>query len=146
VLITGAYIGRLLFAVYFGPLRTTSHHRESWLLTLPLAPLAIAALLAGYLEWPSGALSSSLGYEAHLQGFGVIGLLAGVLGLGGMGLGWLLARRPAPSTQAGWTGPVGAAGYFLSSRMAALQSGRLTSYVLASLLGIAVILFLAARS
>ena len=156
-LLTGLYTGRLLFGVYFGPERTHPHHSEPRLLTWPLVPLIVGALLAGYVEWPGGGLSALLssvfGEIEPLHGLSLVGLGAGGLGVVGMALAWVLAKRgeetkldaqPA-ALDLGWAASVGGWGYDLAARVATMQSGQLTRYALASLLGVAVILFVAAR-
>ncbi len=151
-LVTGLYIGRLLFGVYFGPERTHPHH-EPALQVWPLVPLAIMAVVAGYFEWPGGGLSRALtpvlGAIEPLRAFSATGLAAAVLGLAGIGLSWPIVQSAPGATPAevgtGWADALGQAGYSLSRGLAGLQTGLLTRYALASLLGVAVILLLAAR-
>jgi len=146
--VTGLYIGRLLFAVYFGQERIRPHHEEP-LLAWPLVPLIVASVLAGYLEWPVRALSQPL---TPLLGPSppvapsALGILTGVVGVAGLAVSWLVANRPVPAEfGTRWASTLGGVGYAVSDRLAGLQTGRLTSYALASLLGVAVILFLAGR-
>src|SRR5690606_37599110 len=63
-LLTGAYMGRLFFGVFHGPVRTPVHHKPDSLLTLPLWPLIIGAVILGYLEWPAPWLSTFLGLDS----------------------------------------------------------------------------------
>ena len=62
-LLSGLYSGRMLFGVFHGP-EPGDHHdakgHEPAVMVWPLVPLAIGALLLGYLEWPSAMLSHRL--------------------------------------------------------------------------------------
>jgi NADH:ubiquinone oxidoreductase subunit 5 (subunit L)/multisubunit Na+/H+ antiporter MnhA subunit len=177
VFLTGLYIGRLFFGVFHGPAgaessvlraepasahaaRGTQHsvlHKPSPLLLWPLLPLAIGALLLGYLEWPVPALATVLGDTAgHAEPAHFttpLGFFAGVLGLAGFALaGWRGGERAAAERrhaaekarepEGGWVEAVGDFGANLSGRLAAAHSGQLGQYALASVLGIALILLI----
>lgn len=173
-LLTGLYIGRLFFGVFHGPnpnaepqalahaasteesAPVTHHsslgtHHVSGLLTWPLLPLALGAILLGYLNWPSGGLSAllapALGEAPASHIISPIGLAAGGLGVIGMLLaGWWRQRaRVAPAKQpgrAGWVDVVAAAGYRMAQGVAAVHSGQLARYAFVTFVGVAVILFL----
>jgi NADH-quinone oxidoreductase subunit L len=155
VFLTGLYIGRLFFGVFHGPEYhgEDEHARlhEPSLMLWPLAPLAIGAVLLGYLEWPAPILSTVLGgtvghaEPAHL--LSPLGLFAGLLGIAGFAMsGWRgrqQAAEAAPSVEeGGWVGAVGAFGYGLSRRLTAVHSGHLGQYALLSVLAVALILLL----
>jgi NADH-quinone oxidoreductase subunit L len=162
--LTGYYIGRLFFGVFHGPRPDDgeAHLHEPGLMLWPLVPLAIGALVLGYLEWPVGLLSSVLGatvgHAEAVHPVSLVGSLAALLGLAGFALsGWRgHEQAPAParaaadppaegvhpvtSAQGGWVGAVADAGLGLAGRLAGVHSGHLGRYVLASVLGVAVIL------
>jgi len=189
VFLTGLYIGRLFFGVFYGPRpdesRVTSHEsrvtsssspdpglatRESRLdepalILWPLVPLAIGAVLLGYLEWPSGLLSGLLGDTAGhaepVRFISPLGAAAALLGLAGFALSARQSREPArerpglpeaveqvhatAGAASGWVGGVAEAGLGLAGRLAAVHTGQLGRYVLVSVLGIAVILLIGLR-
>ncbi len=154
--LTGLYIGRLFFGVFHGPRPDEQPiHHPSPLLLWPLVPLAVGAVVAGYLEWPAGLLSSALGETAgHAEPVrfaSPFGFFAGLLGVFGFALsGWRGREQAAEpvrvGTDAGWVGAVARRGYGLADRLAAIHSGRLGRYALASVFGIAIILLIGLRA
>jgi NADH-quinone oxidoreductase subunit L len=85
VFLTGLYSGRLFFIVFDGPREGSEPHAPSPLMIWPLVPLAIGAILLGYVEFPAHGLSGLVGpavAEAELVGLiSPVGLVAAVLGL-----------------------------------------------------------------
>ncbi len=167
VLLTGAYIGRLYFRVYHGPVpqskdpeRDTAHkpaeHRDpsaERFMDWALIPLMVASIVAGYLAWPSPWLQHLLGQavgEAEaLNPFNPMGFVAMALGLVGFGVSGWLQRRPAREpvdveaatpVAAGWVTAVANAGYAAARWFADVQSGRLPRYALGSVAALAIIL------
>ncbi|MFN8523389.1 MAG: proton-conducting transporter membrane subunit [Chloroflexota bacterium] len=144
--LTGLYAGRLFFGVFYGP-PADGHdvHAPSPLMSWPLVPLAIGAVVLGYLEWPSGALSGVLGdtvgHPEHLNFASMIGLFAAVLGIAGFALSpWFFANSYSKRGEAGstdsWVVATASLGGALAARLAGAHSGRLGSYAMASILGI----------
>jgi NADH:ubiquinone oxidoreductase subunit 5 (subunit L)/multisubunit Na+/H+ antiporter MnhA subunit len=124
-------------------------HRISPLLTWPLLPLAIGALLFGYVQFPLGGLAEILGPAvgpaeplALTSGPGLIAAALGVLGFLVAGV-WQTRRRtsiaPLPLGY-GWVDRAAGASVALAGGFAALQNGRTGRYVLATVVGFAAIL------
>ena len=97
VFLTGMYTGRLFFGVFHGPRRYHGPlHQPPGVMLWPLAPLAVGAVILGYLEWPVPILSTVLGDTVgHAEPVrpSVMGLVAGALGLAGF---FLMAWRTGP--------------------------------------------------
>ena len=168
VFLTGLYTGRLFFGVFHGPRNYLGpiHHPPGEMLW-PLVPLAIGAVVLGYLEWPVPILSTILGDTVgHAEPVhpSVMGLVAGALGLAGFGLAaWRTgpqpAVQPAPAEAHGdehetehydeplqpgaaWATWLADLSYGIANPIARFQSGHLSRYILVSVLGIAAILLL----
>lgn len=153
VFLTGLYSGRLYFAVFGGAPNPRHPHPPSGLLIWPLVPLALGAILLGYVEYPAGGLSGLLGpvlgevERASLVS--PIGLAAAALGLAGFGAAYLWRQRSpteVPILRLGglpWVEATAGASRGLAEGVAALHTGRLSSYLLTSVVGLAVILLLA---
>ncbi|HLG71931.1 MAG TPA: NADH-quinone oxidoreductase subunit L [Chloroflexota bacterium] len=124
-------------------------HRPSGLLTWPLLPLAIGALLFGYAQFPMGGLAQvlapALGPAETLGLASGPGLLAALLGLAGFVVAgvWQLRRqaaiRPLPEGY-GWVDWASGASVRFAGAFAGIQNGRAGRYVLATVLGFAAIL------
>jgi NADH-quinone oxidoreductase subunit L len=168
VFLTGMYTGRLFFGVFHGPRNFLGAlHKPSGELLWPLVPLAIGALVLGYLEWPVPVLSRLLGEtvgEAEAVHFpSVMGLAAGALGLAGFGLmAWRTTPAALPVAAAahghehgeaehaeeplepnvGWSDWAAERSYSLAHALAGIQTGHLSRYILVSVLGVAAILLL----
>ena len=152
VLLTGLYVGRLYWIVFSGPPTDRPVHDPAPLLLWPLYPLALGALLLGYLEFPGHGLSRLLAEAVpHVEPVALIspvGLLAAVLGLVGF-FGAKLWRERAGADarlaplRLGWVGATAALGRGLAGEIAAVNSGRLSRLALTAALGVAVILLLA---
>jgi NADH-quinone oxidoreductase subunit L len=169
VFVTGWYTGRLFFGVFHGPRRYLGElHRPDGVMLWPLVPLAIGAVVLGYLEWPvpllSSLLAESIGEAEPLQFPSAMGLIAGALGLAGFA--WAAWRtepqravQPAPAVathdaepetehveplepNVGWSDWVAERSYAVANAIAGVQSGQLSKYILVSVLGIAAILIL----
>lgn len=158
VVLTGAYAGRLLFGVFYGPEGSSSHHVHApgKLFDLPLVPLAVGALGLGFLEagthWLSTLLRSVVAVPAHgvhALPTGWIGWAAFGAGVVGVGLGWAIARTKSKSL------PVPPLGVIrglldelraLPEGVAAVHAGRVGRYALIGLLGTAVFVLLAQRA
>ncbi len=172
VFLTGLYIGRLFFGVFYGApertedrgprteeaepsppssvLRPPSAHEPAVMLW-PLAPLAIGAVLLGYLEWPlpllSAALGDTVGHAEPVRLVSPLGIFAGLLGLAGFALAAWRTRERAPErdrkpVEGGWVDLVADLGSGLAGRLAALHSGQLGRYAMLSVLAIALVLLL----
>jgi NADH-quinone oxidoreductase subunit L len=168
VFLTGLYTGRLFFGVFHGPRKYLGPlHQPSGVMLWPLVPLAIGAVVLGYLEWPVPLLSSVLGETVgHAEGVhpNVTSLIAGALGLAGFGLSaWRTGPQPAVQpTPAGahrvehetehydepleegaaWATWLSNLSYGIANPIAHFQNGHLSRYILVSVLGIAAILLL----
>jgi NADH-quinone oxidoreductase subunit L len=167
VFLTGMYTGRLFFGVFHGEKRYHGPiHYPGGTMLWPLVPLAIGAVVLGYLEWPAPLLSRVLGNTVsdpetvHFPS--ILGFAAGGLGLVGFILsGWRTAPAPIPATAvaahddghgehymeplepgAAWADWAAERSYGIAGMIAGVQSGHLSRYVLISVLGIAVILLL----
>ncbi len=152
VLLSGWYIGRLFFATFHGKASQAAGERQlhpiSRLLTWPLVPLAAGSVLFGYVNFPSGWLArllvpttSASTSQPFITGAGVVALALGLIGFAGAG--WWeqrQARSVAALPRPSWTDWAGAASVKLSTSVAAIQNGRTGRYVLATVLGLAVIL------
>jgi NADH-quinone oxidoreductase subunit L len=154
VVLTGAYAGRLLFGVFYGPEGESSKdaHAPGTLFTLPLVPLALGAVFLGWIEAGTHGLSRLLGGTVAagepVHVFSLLGLGAFGLGALGVGLGWLIAQTrtkclPAPPRRLtdALLGEVRA----LPEGIAAVHAGRVSRYALIGLLGSALVVFLAQR-
>jgi NADH:ubiquinone oxidoreductase subunit 5 (subunit L)/multisubunit Na+/H+ antiporter MnhA subunit len=168
-LLTGAYTGRLFFGVFHGPKRFEGHiHPESGLMLWPLVPLAIGAVVLGYIEWPGQGLSHLLAEtvgESEPFVPSINTLIAGALGIAGFVLSpWFfkpqVAVRPAAVAHAdgheiehetehyveplepnvGWSDALADACYGIANVVARVQSGQLGRYIFVSVLGLAAIL------
>jgi NADH-quinone oxidoreductase subunit L len=107
-LLTGLYSFRLIFTVFFGPVRTAPRERRSPALSVPLAVLAILAVAVGWLQWPrelgevhffSRFLSSALpALEAPHEPGGIQTAAVSLLSLLGIALAaWLYLPAPKPA-------------------------------------------------
>jgi NADH-quinone oxidoreductase subunit L len=107
-LLTGLYSFRLIFTVFFGPLRTAPHERRGAALSFPLALLAVLAVAIGWLQWPrelaevhafSRFMSSALpALEAPSNPGGVQTAAVSLLSLLGIALAaWLYLPTPKPA-------------------------------------------------
>jgi NADH-quinone oxidoreductase subunit L len=152
VFLTGLYSGRLYFSVFSGGPNHQIEGQPSPLLLWPLLPLALGAILLGYVEWPLPALSHLLepavgeGEPVHL--ISTIGLLAAALGLLGFGAAFLWCRRAGAAARLSigglpWVAATARASEALAAEVAAVNSGRLGAYVFTSVLGLAIVLLLA---
>jgi NADH-quinone oxidoreductase subunit L len=168
VFLTGLYTGRLFFGVFHGPRRFHGEiHPPGGEMLWPLAPLAIGAVVLGYLEWPAPALSNLLAStvgdaEAFVPNVNTI--IAGLLGLAGFGLApWFFKPQVATRTamapahagehgeaeaghieplepNVGWSDALADGSYRIAGWFAGVQSGHLSRYIFVSVLGVAVIL------
>ncbi len=164
VLLTGAYIGRLFFRVYLGPLAERAetpenshggHHEDpaaARLMNWALVPLMVAAVFAG---WAGGglqtALASTVGGDEQLTVINGTGLVAAALGLVGFfAAGWFVRREARPRVVAnegtpgpdGWVRAIGDGGYALAQAFSGVQSGLLPRYAFGSIFALAVVLLL----
>jgi NADH-quinone oxidoreductase subunit L len=160
-LLSGLYSGRMFFGVFHGPeplmhADADRHEAEPPLMRWPLVPLAAGALLLGYLEWPFGLLSHLLrgvvGDVEPVAAISSIGLAASVLGILGFAAAGLWRRRVAfaPSTVVEpvgvrWVEPIASAAEAMSRLLGGVHSGQLGRYLLASLIGIVVIVWIGMR-
>jgi NADH-quinone oxidoreductase subunit L len=166
--LTGMYTGRLFFGVFHGPRKYLGPlHLPSGEMMWPLVPLALGAVVLGYLEWPAPVLSTVLGETVgHAEAVhpSVMGLVAGALGLAGFFLmAWRTGPQPAVlptpveahgvehetehydeplEPGAAWATWLADLSYGIANPIARFQSGHLSRYILVSVLGIAAILLL----
>jgi NADH-quinone oxidoreductase subunit L len=156
VVLTGAYAGRLFFGVFYGAEGESSKHAHDpgSIFTLPLVPLALGAVLLGWIEAGTHGLSSLLhgvvaAGEHHVEWMpSPLGLGAFGLGVVGVALGWAIAKTktkciPAPPTRFvdALLGEVKA----LPEGVAAVHTGRVSRYALIGLIGSALLVLLAQR-
>jgi NADH-quinone oxidoreductase subunit L len=160
-LLSGLYGGRMFFSVFHGPEPAEhadgdQHEAEPALMRWPLLPLAAGALLLGYLEWPYGLLShllsSVVGGVESVAAISSMGLAAAGLGLLGFVAAGLWRTRVAPSPPIGvepvgvrWVEPIASAAEAMSRMLGGVHSGHLGRYLLASLIGIVVIVWIGMR-
>lgn len=158
VVVTGAYTGRLWWGIFHGRDGEATHHAAAhaghtqgfdW----PLLPLAVGAVGLGYVEAGTHGLSTVLAGavkkapEVHLAPSN-LGLLAFVLALVGVGLGVVLARTahkglPVPGGEL--SSSVLGELRSIPTGVASIHSGAVGRYLVATVLGTAVIVALAAR-
>jgi len=168
VFFTGWYTGRLFFGVFHGPRKYLGPlHEPSGVMLWPLVPLAVGAVVLGYLEWPVPILSTVLGETVgHAEAVrpNVNTLIAGALGLAGFAFSaWRTGPQPAAlptpaeahgvehetehydeplEPGAAWATWLADLSYGIANPIARFQSGHLSRYILVSVLGIAAILLL----
>jgi NADH-quinone oxidoreductase subunit L len=95
--LTAFYTGRLLFLTFFGDCRASPEaqhhlHESPAVMTLPLAVLAVLALVGGFLPVP-GLLGGVVGHGSEAEAPLGFMVLATALALGGLGLGAALYLR-----------------------------------------------------
>jgi NADH-quinone oxidoreductase subunit L len=177
VFLTGLYIGRLFFGVFYGPpsraedsgLGTEdsvtrsdsvlspqrSGLHEPGVMLWPLVPLAVGAVLLGYLEWPvpllSTVLGDTVGHAEPVHLISPLGISAGLLGLAGFAISAWRSRerapeRPARPDEGGWVASVADLGFGIAGRLAAVHSGQLGRYAMLSVVAIALVLLLGLAS
>jgi NADH-quinone oxidoreductase subunit L len=158
VVVTGAYTGRLWWGIFHGRDGEATHHAAEhaghtqgfdW----PLLPLAAGAIGLGYLEAGTHGLSTILGSavknapEVHPAPTN-LGLAAFALGLVGVGLGVWLARMPnkgLPVPGGELSSSVVGELRSVPVGVASVHSGTVGRYLVATVLGTAVIAALSAR-
>jgi NADH:ubiquinone oxidoreductase subunit 5 (subunit L)/multisubunit Na+/H+ antiporter MnhA subunit len=147
----------MLFGVFHGP-EPGDHHdakgHEPAVMVWPLVPLAIGALLLGYLEWPSAMLShrlaSTVAHSEPVSALSTPGMIAFGLGVMGFVIAGVMRQRggPSPTSSASepvgvrWVEPIAAAAESLSRALGTVHSGHLGRYLLASIVGIVVIVWI----
>ncbi len=91
---TAFYMSRLFFLVFMGKSRNnTNAHESPSVMTIPLVILAVLAIVAGFVQTPfSGWFGEWLtGQEAgHHEGAALVMILSTLVGLLGIGLGYLM--------------------------------------------------------
>lgn len=103
-ILTSLYIGRLVFLVFFGPLRTAPVRGFGWRMRWPLIVLAALAVVGGYVETPgwlggialfSSLLSPVFGPVGEARGAleAQLGVLAMAASLFGLAVAWWLFLR-----------------------------------------------------
>jgi NADH-quinone oxidoreductase subunit L len=173
VFLTGMYTGRLFFGAFHGPRKFLGElHQPPGVMLWPLLPLAIGAVVLGYLEWPvpilSRVLGDTVGHPEPVHFPTPMGLIAGALGLFGfLFMAWRPGAQPAvqptPAVAhahehgavdqaeqydeplepgAAWASWLSDLSYGIANAIAHFQSGHLSRYILVSVLGIAAILLL----
>jgi NADH-quinone oxidoreductase subunit L len=147
VLLTGLYTGRLFFGVFGGePVYDEPEgHAPGLLWIAPLVPLALGAILLG---WIGPGLASLLGEPAEVHAVTGMGLFAGGLGLigftGAAAWQWVRGGRARlPDLGVDWVPRAAELGNGIAGRIARLNNGRLGTYLLASVIGIAATLLIA---
>jgi NADH-quinone oxidoreductase subunit L len=102
-LLTSLYTFRLVFRVFFGPVRTPVHRRPGWSMKLPLVVLALLSLVAGFIQTPpnlgnihlfadfmNNALPAPVLATGREGAESLMGIIAMVVSLAGIGVIWLL--------------------------------------------------------
>jgi NADH-quinone oxidoreductase subunit L len=158
VVVTGAYTGRLWWGIFHGRDGAATHHAAEhaghtqgfdW----PLVPLAAGAIGLGYLEAGTHGLSTILGSvvkkapEVHLAPT-TLGVAAFALGLVGVGLGVWLARTPnkgLPVPGGELSSSVVGELRSVPVGVASVHRGTVGRYLVATVLGTAIIVGLSAR-
>lgn len=92
---TAFYMARLYFLVFTGKPRGEHHghaHESPAVMTVPLIMLAVLAVVAGFVQTPfGGGLGEWLGRpDAEHHGGTIVMILSTLVGLLGIGLGWLM--------------------------------------------------------
>ncbi|PZX17892.1 NADH-quinone oxidoreductase subunit L [Breznakibacter xylanolyticus] len=93
--LTAFYMFRLYFNVFWGQERHYHHtpHESPWVMTVPLMVLAFASVFSGYLPFTHLVSPDRLPFEVHLHwGIAIPSVL---IGLAGIGLAWVLYKRPS---------------------------------------------------
>lgn len=101
---TAFYMSRLFFLVFTGKSRASSHshgepHESPASMTIPLLVLAVLAVVAGFVfipgvnGWFGGWLAP--GHEAHASIEWTVVILSNLMGILGIGLGWLIYSKGA---------------------------------------------------
>jgi NADH-quinone oxidoreductase subunit L len=161
-LFSGLYSGRMLFRVFHGPSHAAhaehADHGEPKLMAWPLAPMALGAILLGYIEWPGGffshQLAGAVGHVEPAQALSPMGIAAFVLGIAGFAAAAMASRRASvvkadkgvEPVGVAWVEPIASAAESLSRALGTVHSGQLGRYLLVSLVGIVVILWIGIRS
>jgi NADH-quinone oxidoreductase subunit L len=104
VFMTAFYMFRVVFLTFFGAYRGDGHPHESpRVMTIPLLILMVPSILAGIWGSPwgnDGFQSFVEGHQVHEEINPAIALLSSALGLGGIGLAYLMYVRQTISAQA----------------------------------------------
>lgn len=93
--LTAFYMFRLYFNVFWGQERHYHYtpHESPWVMTVPLMVLAFASVFSGYLPFTHLVSPDRLPFEVHLHwGIAIPSVL---IGLAGIGLAWVLYKRPS---------------------------------------------------
>ncbi len=88
--LTGVYTFRVVFRVFFGPVRTAPTGRPGLLMRVPLLCLSVLSILGGILPVPS-FLAPTLGLLPAGETWW-LSTIAGALSVGGIAAAWLLFR------------------------------------------------------
>jgi NADH-quinone oxidoreductase subunit L len=120
--ITGVYIFRPVFHVFFGENEKPVEHRPHWVVNGPLIILALLSLVAGFLEMPetlvsmplfsefvASALPNTAGHHGTLAAEAALQILAGVGSLTGIFVAYLLFLRNRALVDRLTARPLGAA-------------------------------------
>jgi NADH-quinone oxidoreductase subunit L len=160
--LSGLYSGRMFFGVFHGSdYSADGEHEHTEVepapMRWPLMPLAIGALILGYLEWPYGILSRLLGgavvHAEPVSAVSTIGSVAAGLGILGFAAAGFLRGRTAGVTVpvsepvgVRWVEPIASTSEALSRLLGGVHSGHLGRYLLASLIGIVAIIWIGLRT
>ncbi len=92
--ITAYYMFRLYFNVFWGKDKKYHHtpHESPLIMTIPLMILAVASIFAGYIPFSKLVTSDGLGFELITEW--AVAIPSVLIGLAGIGIAWILYKRP----------------------------------------------------
>lgn len=151
VFLTGLYTGRLFFGVFGQASPGHEHHdlhAPDRLMVSALLPLALGAVVLGWLGAPLASLLGNAPQDLQIHAVSPLGLVAGGLGLAGFfaAMMWQKASHGSArflSFGVDWVPGAARCGRGIGAAFASLHNGRLGLYLFASIAGVALILMMA---
>ena len=116
--LTGLYIFRAVFTVFFGPMRTEPRPVHSLRMNAALAMLAVLAIAGGFGQspadpfpaaWLTGTVDGAVSAGPEANSHGPLALLGAAASLGGIALAFLLYGRPGWAERLSGLHPLGSA-------------------------------------